>query len=125
MLAAKTNKEKYGEDFYRNIGRKGGKRGHTGGFAANPALAKVAGAKGGRLGRRGPGNVVETKIEPRAEEIEKLYLEGKSIAQISRHIEVSYSTLLKWANRNLSVYGADDDIEGYEKILEHERGRDN
>ena len=36
------------------IGRKGGKNGHTGGFAANPALARIAGAKGGRISHRGP-----------------------------------------------------------------------
>jgi hypothetical protein len=33
--AAKTNKEKYGEDFYSKIGSKGGSNGHTGGFASN------------------------------------------------------------------------------------------
>lgn len=40
-------------NFYAKIGRKGGQNGHTGGFAANPALARVAGAKGGRISRRG------------------------------------------------------------------------
>lgn len=50
--AAKTNISKYGEDFYARIGAKGGRNGHTGGFAANPALARVAGAKGGRKSRR-------------------------------------------------------------------------
>ena len=39
-------------DFYAKIGRKGGERGHTGGFAANPDLARIAGAKGGRISRR-------------------------------------------------------------------------
>ena len=51
--AARTNKEKYGDNFYREMGRKGGKNGHTGGFAANPELAKIAGAKGGRISKRG------------------------------------------------------------------------
>lgn len=51
--ASTTNREKYGSDFYREIGRKGGRNGHTGGFAANPELARIAGAKGGRLSRRG------------------------------------------------------------------------
>ena len=51
--AAATNKAKYGKDFYAEIGRKGGRNGHTGGFAANPALAKIAGAKGGRVSKRG------------------------------------------------------------------------
>ena len=40
--------------FYAMIGRKGGQNGNTGGFAANPELARLAGAKGGRISRRGP-----------------------------------------------------------------------
>lgn len=52
MKAAATNKAKHGSDFYANIGRKGGKNGKTGGFAANPELARIAGAKGGRISRR-------------------------------------------------------------------------
>lgn len=51
--AAKTNKAKYGKDFYRELGRKGGKNGHTGGFASNPELSRIAGAKGGRISKRG------------------------------------------------------------------------
>ena len=51
--AAATNKTKYSKDFYAEIGRKGGRNGHTGGFAANPELAKIAGAKGGRISKRG------------------------------------------------------------------------
>ena len=50
--AAETNKKKYGEDFYKLNGAKGGRNGHTGGFAANPELARTAGAKGGRISRR-------------------------------------------------------------------------
>lgn len=38
--------------FYAKIGAKGGRNGNTGGFAANPDLARVAGAKGGRISRR-------------------------------------------------------------------------
>ncbi len=51
-LAAKTNKRKYGKDFYARIGAMGGKKGTTGGFAANRDLARIAGAKGGRISRR-------------------------------------------------------------------------
>ena len=54
MKARETNYERYGKDFYRLQGQKGGQAGHTGGFAANPALASIAGAKGGRISRRGP-----------------------------------------------------------------------
>ncbi len=51
--AATTNKKKYGKDFYARIGAMGGKMGHTGGFYANRDLARLAGAKGGRISRRG------------------------------------------------------------------------
>lgn len=50
--AAATNKAKHGADFYAKIGAKGGRLGRTGGFAANPDLARIAGAKGGRISRR-------------------------------------------------------------------------
>ena len=53
LRAAETNKKKHGEDFYRDIGRKGGKLGTTGGFAANPELARLAGKIGGSRSRRG------------------------------------------------------------------------
>lgn len=50
--AAATNKAKYGNGFYARIGAIGGKRGRTGGFYANRELARLAGAKGGRISRR-------------------------------------------------------------------------
>lgn len=53
IKASITNRAKYGDDFYVRMGRKGGQSGHTGGFASNPELARIAGAKGGRLSRRG------------------------------------------------------------------------
>ena len=51
LKAAQKNLKK-DPDFYAKIGAKGGRNGHTGGFAANPELARVAGAKGGRISRR-------------------------------------------------------------------------
>ena len=51
LKAAATNKARHGEGFYAKIGAKGGRNGHTGGFAANHELARIAGAKGGRWGR--------------------------------------------------------------------------
>lgn len=54
LKAAKTNRIKNGPDFYSRIGRKGGHNGHTGGFASNPDLARIAGRKGGLKSRRGP-----------------------------------------------------------------------
>jgi general stress protein YciG len=50
--AAVTNKKKYGADFYTRIGAKGGQASNTGGFAANPELAREAGRKGGTLSSR-------------------------------------------------------------------------
>ena len=52
--AAETNKKRYGKEFYSRIGKIGGHNGHTGGFYANPELARIAGAKGGRNSKRGP-----------------------------------------------------------------------
>lgn len=49
--AAQKNMQK-DPDFYAKIGRKGGQNGRTGGFASNPELARVAGAKGGRISKR-------------------------------------------------------------------------
>jgi len=58
--AAAKNKKLYGDDFYARIGAIGGKKGTTGGFAANRELARIAGAKGGRISRR-------PKATPKAE----------------------------------------------------------
>lgn len=62
--AAETNKKRYGKDFYRNIGRIGGKKNPgTGGFACKvrgadgltgPERASLVGAIGGSISRRGP-----------------------------------------------------------------------
>lgn len=54
--AAATNKKKYGADFYARIGAQGGRKGHSGGFAAGKEgreRARKYGAIGGRLSRRG------------------------------------------------------------------------
>lgn len=50
--AAATNKERYGADFYVNIGALGGRKSRGGGFAANPELAREAGRKGGKKSRK-------------------------------------------------------------------------
>jgi hypothetical protein len=54
-LAAQKNKQRYGSDFYRTIGAKGGRSGRTGGFAAGEQGRKRAsyyGAIGGSISRR-------------------------------------------------------------------------
>jgi general stress protein YciG len=50
--AAQKNKKLHGADFYARIGAMGGRKGHTGGFAANRDLAREAGRKGGLISRR-------------------------------------------------------------------------
>ena len=62
-LAAKTNKERYGEDFFKVQGRKGGLvKGTRGGFASvckcktyseEHLKARCSGYKGGRISKRG------------------------------------------------------------------------
>lgn len=52
LKAAATNKAKYGEDFYKNIGAIGGKASTTGGFYANRELARIAGRRGGLKSKR-------------------------------------------------------------------------
>lgn len=52
IKAAATNRLRHGDDFYQRIGARGGANGNTGGFAANRELARIAGAKGGRVSRR-------------------------------------------------------------------------
>ena len=69
--AAVTNKLKYGDNFYANIGRRGGRNGHTGGFFANPELARIAGAIGGRKSKRGPAKPKETTAERIKRELEE------------------------------------------------------
>lgn len=53
-------------NFYAKIGAKGGRNGNTGGFAANPALARIAGAKGGRISRRRKAIVVQVTTDGQA-----------------------------------------------------------
>lgn len=55
LKAAATNKAKYGDRFYANIGHKGGKNGHTGGFASmTHERVAECGRKGGAISKRGP-----------------------------------------------------------------------
>lgn len=69
LKARATNYKLHGEDFYKRIGAKGGKNGHTGGFATNPTLARLAGAKGGKKSSRkgistGESKIVKEEIKP-------------------------------------------------------------
>lgn len=51
--AAATNRSKYGLEFYRQIGAKGGEKSRGGGFT-DPETAKRAGRIGGTVSRRRP-----------------------------------------------------------------------
>ena len=61
LVAAQTNKERYGEDFYSRIGALGGKLSKTGGFYANRELARRAGAIGGAVSRKTGPNTNPTR----------------------------------------------------------------
>lgn len=60
--AAKSNKERYGDDFYKRIGKQGGHEGNTGGFGSDKVgvdgltgreRASKAGYKGGLVTKEG------------------------------------------------------------------------
>ena len=88
--AARTNKRLYGEDFYKWVGRKGGYNGTTGGFAANPALARVAGRKGGRLSRRMSSMDINEKIDLYRNYIYRKYDNGSTIDEIADMVGLSH-----------------------------------
>lgn len=91
LKAAATNRKRYGDDFFRNIGREGGINGKTGGFASNPELARLAGAKGGKKSRR--GKPYTEKWEKHKKEALKMHREGRSYVEISKFIGIPYSAL--------------------------------
>lgn len=68
--ASIINKQKHGEDFYKRIGQKGGKKSCNKGFASSKVgldgltgleRAKLAGRKGGLRSKRGKSRKVEEK----------------------------------------------------------------
>lgn len=99
--AADANRSKYGADFYARIGRKGGHKGRTGGFAANPELAKTAGSKGGKISKRGPirNGFYEIFDENSHEVIGTIYAssEKKAItkAKVEFFSKLSYGSILR------------------------------
>lgn len=100
LKARQTNLKKYGKNFYRNIGYLGGANGHTGGFAANPELAKLAGAKGGRNGKRGISKDTPAKVK----QIKKLLKGRASIDAIARNLGLSPITIKHYIYKyNLEV----------------------
>ena len=55
----------HGADFYKRIGRMGGKAGDptNKGFASNIERARKAGAKGGKISKRGPAKKHKTEAK--------------------------------------------------------------
>ena len=92
--AAATNRAKYGPDFYKNIGRKGGINGHDGGFASKglgkdgltgTERAKIYGSIGGKVSRRGRAHLKLTDEERK--KIDDARREAK-IRAVKRGIDV-------------------------------------
>ena len=61
--AAETNMRRYGNDFYRVIGKKGGENGNTGGFQADPERARLCGRIGGSMSRRYANTLATVKYK--------------------------------------------------------------
>lgn len=65
VKASRTNRERYGDDYYFHLGRLGGLKSRNGGFASElvgpdgltgPDRARIAGKKGGEKSRRAKAN---------------------------------------------------------------------
>lgn len=97
--ARNTNYKRYGKDFYRDIGRRGGKLGTTGGFASNPELAKVVGAKGGKASKR--GDSYEKEWLRKRKKAMKMLNKGASYRDISRAIGIPYGSVLYRIRREM------------------------
>ena len=95
LKAAKTNTERFGKNWYAEIGKKGGMRGHTGGFAANRELARIAGAMGGRKSKRSSG--VQKELKTNEEKIKELIESGESIHSIADKFSVSDGAMKRFA----------------------------
>lgn len=91
-----TMKKKYGDisEKMAKVGKKGGTNGkgpdYKGGFASNHNLARIAGAKGGRISRRGI-SVTDTELKKRIPEILELYEKEFPMTDISRKLNLPYA----------------------------------
>lgn len=94
--AAATNMLKHGKDFYKRIGAMGGRNGHTGGFAANPELAKIAGAKGGKISKRGKAKK-HTEFEKEVDRL--LNLSDEELKAIEFWVNDARKSAIKMMNK--------------------------
>lgn len=101
LKAAATNKARYGDRFYSNIGARGGRNGNTGGFAANPELARLAGKKGGRISKRGAKNETRGKLQSMHSELVKWVEEGKPGVQIAKATGLPISAVYKYIREEI------------------------
>lgn len=105
--ARETNKAKYGNDYYAQIGRIGGHNGHTGGFAANRELAKEAGRIGGLKSKR-PKGVKRSRAAERRDIDLKIAEFKEKLANTRIEIDTAQETrVCIEALRLLEKYGYD------------------
>lgn len=101
LKAAQTNKQQFGEDFYKNIGSKGGKNGkgpgYKGGFAADNERAKIAGAKGGSISRR--TSKYHKIFEENRNAIEATLKSTATLKDLAESMGVPYLSLLNYVKK--------------------------
>lgn len=98
----KTMEERYGgadgvHAFMQKIGREGGKAVGYKGFATNPELARIAGAKGGSISRKSGSSKIYLARVKRAKELAKA---GVKPSQMVKELGVSYVTILKYLSKD-------------------------
>lgn len=106
IKARETNYKKHGDDFYKRIGKIGGQNGNTGGFAANPELAKTAGAKGGAKSRRSLAQKtikIYEYMDANANEIITMRLLGATCMKIAKEYGLPYKAVCNWVSKREAV----------------------
>ena len=92
VKARQTNLEKYGPDFYKTIGKRGGQMGVSGGFASDKVgadgltgseRARIAGSKGGTKSKR-KGTIF---VERDGEKI--------TLVELAKKLNLPYRTVLR------------------------------
>lgn len=93
--------KKYGVDGahrkMQEIGAKGGRNGHDGGFKSNPALAVVAGAKGGSISRR--KSKYADIFEANRERIIDVIYGKPTLKGLADELEVPYPALMNYVTK--------------------------